>query len=179
MRFALPVMTTLLLLSGAVTGLSVAQAADSVHGTLIGPEGKPHGTVTVTEAPRGVIVRVVAEGLPPGWHGMHFHETGACTPPGFTSAKGHVHHVTPVIHGFMTPHATDDGDLPNLHVDRNGAATVELYSTLVSLHGTDGRPALEDADGSALVIHARPDDYTTQPIGGSAGRIACAVLKGQ
>lgn len=53
--------------------------------------------------------------------------------------------------------------------------TVELYSTLVSIDGNDGRPALRDVDGSTLVIHANPDDYTTQPIGGAGGRIACAI----
>jgi len=30
-----------------------------------------------------------------------------------------------------------------------------------------------DKDGSALVIHANPDDYKTQPIGGAGARIVC------
>lgn len=54
---------------------------------------------------------------------------------------------------------------------------VELHSTLASLKGAEGRPALLDNDGSALVIHANPDDYTTQPIGGAGDRIACAVIR--
>lgn len=83
----------------------------------------------------------------------------------------------PVVHGLLTPNANDAGDLPNLYVTKDGTATVELYSTLASLHGADGRPALKDADGSALIIHTSPDDYTTQPIGGAGARIACAVLK--
>ena len=160
----------------AVTASSHAYAADTAGGTLLGTDGKPHGTVTVTDAPKGVLLHIVAEGLAPGWHGMHFHEKGSCTPPKFTSAGGHVHAVTPVVHGLLTPNATDAGDLPNLYVAKDGTATVELYSTLVSLHGADGRPALKDADGSALIVHTSPDDYTTQPIGGAGARIACAVL---
>jgi len=181
MRSALLKTISLFALSGALvtialTQASSAQAADTASGALLGNDGKAHGTVTVTDAPKGVILRVVAEGLAPGWHGMHFHEKGSCVPPKFTSAGGHVHAVTPVVHGLLTPNATDAGDLPNLYVAKDGTATVELYSTLVSLHGVEGRPALKDADGSALIIHTSPDDYTTQPIGGAGARVACAVL---
>jgi Cu-Zn family superoxide dismutase len=85
--------------------------------------------------------------------------------------------VTPVVHGLLKEDATDSGDLPNLYVAADGTVTAEFYSTLVSLKGEGGRPALLDADGSALVIHTNPDDYTTQPIGGAGARIACAVIK--
>jgi Cu-Zn family superoxide dismutase len=47
----------------------------------------------------------------------------------------------------------------------------------VSWKGAGGRPALSDADGSALVFHANADDQTTQPIGGAGDRVACAVVK--
>ncbi|MET3437180.1 superoxide dismutase family protein [Sphingomonas sp. 1185] len=125
----------------------------------------------------GVLLRIEATGLPPGWHGMHFHEKGDCSSAGFSSAGGHVHAAKPVVHGFLVPGANDAGDLPNLFVRADGSATVELHSTLVSMTGAGGRPALNDADGAALVIHAEPDDYRTQPIGGAGARIACAVLR--
>ena len=41
----------------------------------------------------------------------------------------------------------------------------------------DGDGSLFDDDGSALVIHAGPDDYTSQPSGDAGGRIACAVIE--
>ena len=65
----------------------------------------------------------------------------------------------------------------NLYVMANGIAQAETYNTMVSLSGQYGAPALLDADGSALLIHENPDDYKTQPIGGSGGRVACAVFK--
>jgi Cu-Zn family superoxide dismutase len=134
------------------------------------------GKATVTEAPNGVLVRIEVKGLPPGWHGMHFHEKGDCSAAGFTSAGGHIHTQPTIVHGLLNPDANDNGDLPNLYVAADGSATTEVFSTYVSMNGTGGRPALADADGSALVIHANPDDYRTQPIGGAGPRIACGVI---
>jgi superoxide dismutase, Cu-Zn family len=154
-----------------------AAPADMAEGKLIAADGKPIGTVTVRAAPKGVLLRIEAKGLTPGWHGVHFHEKADCAAPKFTSAGSHVHSATPTTHGLLNPTANDDGDLPNIHVGPDGAVTVELYSTLVALSAGGDRPALLDADGSALVIHAKPDDYTTQPIGGAGDRVACASLR--
>jgi len=148
----------------------------AASGDLKGADGTSHGTVTVTAAPKGVLLRIEAKALTPGWHGVHFHEKGACSDPKFTSAGAHVHAASPVVHGLLNPQANDAGDLPNIHVGSDGTATVELYSTLVSLNGGSA-PALMDADGSAVVIHASPDDYKSQPIGGAGDRVACAVIK--
>ncbi|MBS1052115.1 superoxide dismutase[Cu-Zn] [Gluconobacter kondonii] len=165
-----------LLLASAIAIPSLACAADSVSGELKGTDGASHGIVTVTDAPKGVLLRLQVQGLTPGWHGIHFHEKGNCAAPKFTSAGAHVHSTTPVVHGLLKADANDAGDLPNLYVAPDGTATVELYSTLVSLKGGKALPALMDADGASVVVHAKPDDYQTQPIGGSGDRVACAVL---
>ncbi len=140
-------------------------------------KGTVIGQVTVTAAPGGVLLRVEAKGLPPGWHGMHFHEKADCSDAAFKNAGTHVHQKTPVVHGLLNAGANDAGDLPNLFVASDGSVTVELYSTLVTLNGGDNHPALLDSDGSALIIHANPDDYQTQPIGGAGARIACAAIQ--
>lgn len=169
---------TILLALGSATLLSAQTASTSSHtGDLKNASGQVVGTVTVTGAPHGVLLRIEAKDLPPGWHGMHFHEKADCSDAMFKSAGGHVHAETPVIHGFLNADANDAGDLPNLFVSADGDVTVELYSTLVTLDGGNPRPALLDKDGSALVIHAHPDDYKSQPIGGSGDRIACAVIR--
>ncbi|MGO3518329.1 MAG: superoxide dismutase[Cu-Zn] [Acetobacter cibinongensis] len=158
--------------------LPTLACAATAGGDLLGQDGAFHGHVEVTAAPKGVIVRVEAKGLTPGWHGVHFHEKGSCEAPKFTSAGGHVHTVKPVTHGFLNEKANDSGDLPNIYVAADGTATVELYSTLVGLNAESSvKPALLDADGASLVIHANPDDYKSQPIGGAGDRVACAVLK--
>jgi len=159
------------------SGLAAQAQEAPVTAELEGAGGAKIGTIIVTDAPKGVLLRIEAKGLKPGWHGMHFHEKGDCSDPKFMNSGAHVHIATPVVHGLLNKDANDFGDLPNLYVAADGSAEVELYSTLVSLKGEDGRAALIDADGSALVIHENPDDYKTQPIGGAGARIACAVIK--
>lgn len=154
-----------------------AQAPGTAHVSVLkAPSGATVGKVTVTGTARGVLVRIEATGLAPGWHGMHFHEKADCGDPAFKTAGAHVHATTPVVHGLLNPAANDAGDLPNLYVAADGSATAEVYSTLVTLQGGDTRPSLLDSDGSALIIHTAPDDYQTQPIGGAGARIACAAI---
>ena len=159
-------------------GLASAQTAPEARtSSLKGANGQVIGQVTVTAAPNGVILRVQTKGLAPGWHGMHFHEKADCSDPAFKGAGGHIHAKTPVVHGMLNADFNDAGDLPNLYINADGSGTVELYSTLVTLNRSGARPALLDADGSALVIHANPDDYKSQPIGGAGERVACAPIQ--
>ncbi|WP_420142609.1 superoxide dismutase family protein [Sphingomonas sp.] len=129
------------------------------------------GTVTPVAAPKGVLLKVDASGLTPGWHAIHIHAKGDCSDPKFTAAGGHVHSAEPVVHGLLNPNANDMGDLPNIYAGADGKAKVEIYTTLVMLDG------LKDADGSAIVVHAKPDDYSSQPIGGAGDRVGCAVIR--
>jgi len=135
------------------------------------------GTVTVTDAPKGVLLRLEAKGLPAGWHGMHFHEKGDCSDAKFANSGGHVHMGAKAIHGLLNKDANDAGDLPNVFVAADGSLNVELYSTLSTLKGGHHQVKLADGDGFAIVVHASPDDYTSQPIGGAGARIACAAFK--
>ena len=140
-------------------------------------DGASRGSATLTEAPMGVMLRVELTGLTPGWHAIHFHAKGDCSDAAFQAAGGHINHATPKPHGLLNPEGPDFGDLPNVYAAADGTARAEAFSTLVSLKGQGGRPGLMDADGSAIVVHASPDDGRTQPIGGAGARVACAVVK--
>lgn len=167
-------MASRLLAATALAALiaGAAQAAPpTVTAELKNSGGQTVGAVTLTEAPKGVLLRVEAKGLSPGWHGLHFHEKGDCSKSDFTSAGAHVHGSGAAVHGLLNPSANETGDLPNLHAGSDGEASAEIFTSLTTLS------ALRDADGSAVVIHANPDDYMAQPIGGAGPRVACAVVK--
>lgn len=172
-------LTALILAAGlaAATSVSAADAPAMAKADIKGADGKTIGTATLTDAPHGVLLKVEAKGLTPGWHGLHFHEKGDCGAPDFKSAGAHVHTTAEVVHGLLNPKGNDNGDLPNLYAAADGTAVTEVFSHLVSLKGAGGRPALLDADGSAIVIHASPDDHSSQPIGGAGARSACGVVK--
>ncbi|MEG9435130.1 superoxide dismutase family protein [Edaphobacter sp. HDX4] len=159
---SLPLVSVLLLVSPCFS-----QGPATHSGPLKGADGASIGEVTVTRAPNGVLLRIETKGLPPGWHGMHFHERGDCSDSGFKNAGAHVHAKTPVVHGLLNADENGSGDLPNLYVAADGTATVEFDSSFVSMKGEGDRQALLDADGSALVVHTSPDDYKGKPIGGS------------
>ena len=160
-----------------LAGAAVAQAPLIKTATIKDAKGADIGTIRLTDAPKGVLLHVEASGLTPGWHGIHFHEKGDCSDAGFKLSGGHVHTMTPSVHGLLNPQASDQGDLTNIFAGADGKANAEIFSPLVALHAGTDRADLLDADGSAIVIHASPDDYTTQPIGGAGTRVACAVVK--
>lgn len=122
--------------------------------------------------PGGLEVRVQAAGLAPGHYGVHLHEVGRCEGPAFASAGGHWN-PTGRQHGSLNPAGHHLGDLDNLDVDESGG---RLEFTIRG-GATGGAGGLFDADGAALVIHAAPDDYRTDPSGNSGARLACGVLR--
>lgn len=63
------------------------------------------------------------------------------------------------------------GDMPNIHVPASGELEIEILNTDLKLDY-----GLFDADGAAIVIHAGPDDYTSDPAGNAGSRIACGVI---
>lgn len=148
--------------------------ASAVHADVIGPDGASLGMVMLQETPTGVLVTTDLKGLPEGDHGFHFHEKGVCDPgEKFTTAGGHFA-AGAGKHGLMVEGGPHGGDMPNQHVGADGVLKTQILNTGVTLAG--GPKSLEDADGSALMVHAGADDYRSQPSGDAGGRIACAVI---
>ena len=146
---------------------------------IINGQGADIGKATLTQGSTGLLIKVEAAGLTPGWHGIHIHATGQCAAP-FTSAGAHINHTDPKTpHGLLNAQGPDDGDLPNLYAAADGSAKAEFFTTQARISQDGPGQWLWDADGSALVIHANPDDHNSQPIGGAGDRVACAVLSAQ
>lgn len=131
---------------------------------FIDANGAAAGTALLYQEANGVRVIANLPGLPAGEHGFHFHAVGSCQAPGFESAGSHFN-PTSRQHGRLNPAGPHLGDLPN--VNRN---PMELVA------GGVQASTLLDADGAALVVHANPDDYRTDPSGNSGARIRCGVI---
>jgi len=173
-------MKTLTIAAAAIAVLAACQSAPQQ------PAEEPRATAAlqptkgnkaigeVTFEQQGDKVRVLAnvQGLKPGAeHGFHIHEAGDCSAADASSAKGHFN-PTGKAHG--NPAAPDHhaGDLPALKAGKDGRAKLDTTITGVTLV-----PGPTSIVGRGLVIHADPDDYTSQPAGNSGARIACGVIR--
>ncbi|TZF85172.1 superoxide dismutase family protein, partial [Cognatilysobacter lacus] len=109
---------------------------------------------------------------PNSTHGLHVHETGDCSAADATSAGPHFNPAGRA-HGGPDSHAHHAGDLPNIVAGADGVAHVDLHLNGLTLGG----PAAGNILNRALVVHAQPDDYSSQPAGNAGARIACGVVR--
>lgn len=145
----------------------------SAEAVLKDKDGKQVGVATLIETPEGVRVALTGYRLPPGGHGLHVHAVGRCDPPEFTSAGAHFNPGSKQ-HGRMNPAGPHAGDLPNLVVKASGEAGLDITTKAFTL--SPGPNSLLGDKGTAIVVHANPDDDKTDPTGNSGGRIACGVI---
>lgn len=138
------------------------------------PQGRVLARATAESSGDSLRVRVEAVGMSPGAYGAHLHAVGRCDPPAFASAGPHWN-PTSAMHGKDNPKGMHKGDLPNLMVGTDGRGSFEYTIPNAGLSGMLPN-RLIDGDGASVVIHAKPDDYRTDPSGNSGDRIACGVL---
>ena len=131
---------------GEVSG-NVARAA------LVGADQAQYGEVIVAQGDNGLLVNITAQGMSPGQHGVHIHETGKCEGPDFKSAGGHWNPAAKQ-HGFDNPQGAHAGDFFNLDIGADGTGALE--ATIAGATLRDGENALLDADGAAFVVPAEP-----------------------
>ena len=112
-------------------------------------------------------------------HGIHIHANASCADAsdgdgGTTIGGGAGGHWNPEAHMHGTSTATNHlGDIGNIMVDASGAGTL----TFMTSAWTIDTGAANDIVNHALVLHASPDDGTTQPTGNAGGRIGCVVIQ--
>jgi Cu-Zn family superoxide dismutase len=118
-------------------------------------------------------VRITGEigGLARGsTHAIHIHEKGDCSAADATSAGGHFNPAQQP-HGRVGSGPHHGGDMDNIVADSNGVAQVDVQALGVSLGG-----GATNIGGRAIVVHAMPDDYTSQPAGNAGARVACGII---
>jgi Cu-Zn family superoxide dismutase len=169
----LPLLFAALLLSGCAGMMQSSTTDNTAAAEIKDAGGRTVGTANLTQLGSAVRIVMQVRGLPAGVKGVHIHEVGKCEGPSFNSAGGHFN-PGGRQHGALNPQGSHAGDLPNLTVAGDGTGRLETTTEQISL--VTGPTALSDADGSALVIHAAPDDFQTDPTGNSGARIACGVI---
>ncbi|WP_051540331.1 superoxide dismutase family protein [Ruminococcus sp. FC2018] len=128
------------------------------------------GTVRFYSANDGTVVYAHVSGLPHSsdkcsqeFFGFHIHGGKSCTGNSddpFSDAGKH-------FDKNNCPHPLHSGDLPPL-LGNNGKAISVFLSN---------RFSVEDIIGKTIVIHSKPDDFTTQPGGNAGKKIACGVIR--
>lgn len=165
-----------IVMAGAVCTLA-AWPADAEGGSakaaFVDASGRDAGTATLTQTARGVLIELDLSGLPAGrWVAFHVHETGRCDhATGHDTAGGHFN-PTNAAHGYGTAGGPHAGDMPNQMVGPDGTLKAQVFNPMVTLDGGD--TAIR---GRALMIHAGPDDYESQPAGNAGKRRACGVIE--
>jgi superoxide dismutase, Cu-Zn family len=159
----------------ATGGAIVAQAHATIAGQGVSGSAdfteRKDGTVTVVD------MHLAVSGLKPGLHGVHLHAVGKCDPD-FAAAGGH---FDPGPASNTDPdmnHPFHMGDLPQLNAGADGRGTLDAVTTRVTLSA--GPLSLFDDDGSAIIVHANPDQGITGAKGsGVSGgpRVGCGVIQ--
>ena len=141
---------------------------------IVNSKGEIIGYVSLNQKGSGLLLKLTLQGLATGWHAIHIHEKGYCDDfeDGFIQSGGHFN-PNKYNHGVFDESGYHAGDLANIYVDKSGSAHVEQ---IIPRMTPDSYINYFPDHGPALIIHAGPDDYTSQPAGDAGVRVACSVL---
>jgi len=159
------------MLAGCQSSPDSAGGARATAGLKATKGNKTFGEADFEQVGSKVRIVIFVEGLKAGQeHGLHIHEKGDCSSGDGMSAGGHFNpHGKP--HGNPSGSERHAGDLPSLKADKSGRAKVQ-----VEVDGLTVAAGPASVVGRAVIVHADPDDYKTQPTGNAGARLACGVI---
>lgn len=174
-----------------IAAVGEALLADVSAGAVIkDTKGRSVGELHIENDDNGRLkVTVTAMDLPAGYHGFHVHAKGVCDPTSTDPATGSpFFSAGPHFSLHPSSHPNHSGDMPDLLIDADGKGSASFETDRFHVR------QLLDGDGSAIIIHALPDnqanipprfahagggtgpDAETLKTGDSGARIACGVI---
>ena len=163
-----------LLVAAVLVAAALPAAAQSAKATIVNQSGQKIGEAKFHQTKNGVEVSISVSQVPPGIHGVHIHEVGACTIPDFKTAGGHFNPDSKK-HGSKNPDGPHNGDLGNITANSEGKAKGNWTDSHVTLG--DGPNSLFHQGGTSIVVHMQADDEMTDPSGNSGSRFACGTIE--
>ena len=144
---------------------------NTAHADIKGSKKYPNinGYIDFKETKEGVLLTTRIHGLPTSkkcngrFFGFHIHEGSSCTGNLEDDFANVGMHYNPT----NCPHPLHVGDLPPL-IENNGSAYMVVLINKFKI---------KDIIGRAIIIHDKPDDFTSQPSGNSGTKIACGIIK--
>ncbi len=136
-------------------------------------ESSVSGTAVFTEKDGTVKLLATLKGLTPGEHAIHIHESSDCSSPDGKSAGGHWNPTNEPHGKWGAPEGYHKGDIGNFTADENGNATISFETDQWCI---DCENPSKNILGKAIIVHANPDDFTTQPTGNAGGRVSCGGI---
>jgi Cu-Zn family superoxide dismutase len=173
-----PLLAATALLLAACSNMSLF-SSPTATATLSPTKGNSTwGVVYFTQHGDSLLVSGEVHGLAPNSeHGFHIHENGDCSSGDGMSAGGHFN-PEKQPHGRYDMPAHHAGDIPSLHADASGVATINFETSALRIgKAADDVLARDNIVGRGVIVHRDPDDYTTQPTGNSGPRLACGVVR--
>ena len=143
---------------------------------LSSPTGKTVGKITFQQSENGVLIKAEAHSLSPGGHALSIHPVGSCSPDIRTA--GRQINSTGDEQGLVSDPATNNpqgDDLPNIYAGADGIARADFFSSGITME-QDAKGSVFDADGSAVIVHERPDPYV-EPEPDMGSRVACGIIE--